>query len=107
MLLSAVAKMARGKKGDKKGVLDSSSPDDDDLVYPLHALDTTDGLKRLSCEWLYRFDNVLDADKLNDALTRLLSMGHWKKAGGRLRTRVGPRRSNRPTMGCSMLTLSE
>ncbi|PNP82180.1 hypothetical protein FNYG_04369 [Fusarium nygamai] len=35
--------------------------------------------------WTMRFDDVLNADKLHQSLSELLSIGDWKKLGGRLR----------------------
>ncbi|KAK0385862.1 hypothetical protein NLU13_7039 [Sarocladium strictum] len=58
---------------------------DSDDVYPLHMLDDTKTLRGITLTWILRFDDVLDADKLHDALVRLLDMGDWRKLGGRLR----------------------
>jgi hypothetical protein len=35
-----------------------------------------------------RFNDVLDAEKLHDALSELLEIGDWRKLGGRLRFKV-------------------
>lgn len=61
---------------------------DSDDVYPLHMLDDTKTLRGITLTWILRFDDVLDADKLHDALVRLLDMGDWRKLGGRLRLNV-------------------
>nr|POE94653.1 hypothetical protein CFP56_16890 [Quercus suber] len=57
---------------------------EDDEVYPLHPLDDTKAARTI-VSWLMRFDDVLDAGQLHDALTRLLAMGDWRKLGGRMR----------------------
>ncbi|KAJ5892908.1 transcriptional regulator sdnM [Penicillium tannophilum] len=59
--------------------MDDSSPD----VYPIHILDN---IKANHCyvDWLMRFNDVLDAEKLKTSLSRLLEIGDWKKLGGRL-----------------------
>ncbi|KAJ5125494.1 transcriptional regulator sdnM [Penicillium atrosanguineum] len=53
-------------------------------VYPLHALDDT-LLYRTLISRLMRFNDVLDADKLHEALLGLFEIGDWRKLGGRLR----------------------
>ncbi|KAF4121533.1 hypothetical protein GMORB2_1941 [Geosmithia morbida] len=72
----------------REGLLGFVDEYPDDIVYPLHTLDTTKTLKKLNVLWTYRFNDVLDADKLDASLTRLLEIGDWRKAGGRLRTRL-------------------
>jgi hypothetical protein len=56
-------------------------------IYPIHALDDVKS-NRAYVDWLMVFNDVLDAKKLNDALSRLLDIGDWKKLGGRLRFKV-------------------
>lgn len=56
-------------------------------VYPLHALDDIKP-NRMFVSWMMRFNDVLDAQLLNSALSRLLEIGDWKKLGGRLRFAV-------------------
>lgn len=56
-------------------------------IYPLHALDDIKP-NRMFVNWLMRFNDVLDAKRLKDALSRLLEIGDWKKLGGRLRCSV-------------------
>lgn len=59
-----------------------------DEVYPLHMLDDTPTLRGIVVTWTLRFDDVLDADALHVALSRLLDIGDWRKLGGRLRLDV-------------------
>ncbi|CAI7607147.1 unnamed protein product [Penicillium manginii] len=53
-------------------------------VYPLHSLDDSK-VNHCFVNWMMRFNDVLDAEKLNEALSTLLRRGDWKKLGGRLR----------------------
>ncbi|KAG5921108.1 hypothetical protein E4U61_007112 [Claviceps capensis] len=52
--------------------------------YPVHLMDGSK-LNHKVLGWTMRFDDVLDAEMLRSALTRLLGMGDWRKLGGRLR----------------------
>lgn len=61
---------------------------DTDDVFPLHFLDDI-GINRIVVNWLVHFNDALDAQKLHDSLLRLLQIGDWKRAGGRLRQRNG------------------
>ncbi|KAI2476242.1 hypothetical protein Ptr902_12318 [Pyrenophora tritici-repentis] len=58
---------------------------ENDIVYPVHALDDTKTFRGALLTWSICFNDVLDADKLQQSLTKLLSIGDWKKIGGRLR----------------------
>lgn len=51
----------------------------------MHFLDDTSVNRSVIMAWTLRFSDVLDADKLHHALTRLLEIGDWRKLGGRLR----------------------
>ncbi|QIW96738.1 hypothetical protein AMS68_002256 [Peltaster fructicola] len=57
-----------------------------DYVYPLHFLDDLK-LNRMPVHWLLHFNDILDAQKLREALTKLLGIGDWRKLGGRLRSK--------------------
>lgn len=59
----------------------------EDEVYPLHCIDQSGNL-RWMISWVHRFNDVLDAEKLQTSLTQLLKTGSWKKLGGRLRLKV-------------------
>jgi hypothetical protein len=63
-------------------------PYDNDIIYPVHALDDTKIFRNLLITWTLRFNDVLDAGKLRSSLARLLEIGDWKKIGGRLRLKV-------------------
>ncbi|KAJ5368014.1 uncharacterized protein N7496_007774 [Penicillium cataractarum] len=58
--------------------------DGQEEVYPLHKLDDIKSFRN-NVIWMMRFNDVLDAEKLADSLSRLLEIGDWKKLGGRLR----------------------
>jgi hypothetical protein len=59
-----------------------------DEIHPVHMLDDTKTLRGIIVTWTLRFNDVLDADKLNSSLSRLLEIGDWRKLGGRLRLNV-------------------
>lgn len=59
----------------------------EDEIYPLHSLDDTKS-NRQFVSWLLRFNDVLNAEVLHDALCRLLGQTTWRKLGGRLKQRV-------------------
>ncbi|OTA01454.1 hypothetical protein A9Z42_0017680 [Trichoderma parareesei] len=58
-----------------------------DEVVPLHLFDDTSTLRGFTLMWTFKFDQVLDADKLGDSLSQLFHMEGWRKLGGRLRLR--------------------
>ncbi|PTB44799.1 uncharacterized protein TrAFT101_000270 [Trichoderma asperellum] len=58
-----------------------------DEVVPVHLFDDTATLRRYTLMWTFRFDDVLDADKLGNALSELFQMEGWRKLGGRIRRR--------------------
>lgn len=59
-----------------------------DEVLPMYDFDARPQVRNIIIGWTLRFDDILDADKLNIALSRLLEIGDWRKLGGRLRERV-------------------
>ncbi|KAL7918440.1 hypothetical protein ACQKWADRAFT_304046 [Trichoderma austrokoningii] len=58
-----------------------------DEIAPVHLFDDTDTLRGVTMVWTFRFDEVLDADRLGGSLSELLRMEGWRKLGGRLRRR--------------------
>ncbi|RMY70170.1 hypothetical protein D0862_14782 [Hortaea werneckii] len=56
-----------------------------DEVIPLHYLDDQFYTRALVLHFFSRFDDVLDPEKLRQALDRLLHIGGWRKLGARLR----------------------
>ncbi|RYP73398.1 hypothetical protein DL771_003666 [Monosporascus sp. 5C6A] len=56
-----------------------------DEVVPVHLFDDTSTLRGVIMVWTFRFEEVLDPEKLNDALSQLLQMEGWRKLGGRYR----------------------
>ncbi|KAI1419591.1 hypothetical protein F5Y12DRAFT_777224 [Xylaria sp. FL1777] len=59
--------------------------EDQDEVYPVHSIDQATIVRTSICSYTFRYDVVLDAQKLHDSLALLLSSGDWRKLGGRLR----------------------
>lgn len=59
-----------------------------DEVAPVHLFDDTATLRGITMMWTFKFDEVLDADKLGHSLSELFQMEGWRKLGGRLRRRV-------------------
>jgi hypothetical protein len=56
-------------------------------IFPLHQLDQLEA-NRFSVGWVLMFNDVLDAERLHEALGRLMTIGDWKKLGGRLKRSV-------------------
>lgn len=67
---------------------DTPDPYADDEVYPVHVLDDTKIFRSILITWTLCFNDVLDADKLESSLAKLLKTGDWRKLGGRLRLKV-------------------
>jgi hypothetical protein len=61
---------------------------ENDHVYPVHTLDDTPTMRSILITWTICFNDVLDADKLQQSLSSLLNIGDWRKLGGRLRLKV-------------------
>lgn len=59
-----------------------------DHVVPIHHFDNSEVLRRLVVGWTTRFDDVLDANVLYQALEELIRRDGWCKMGGRLRLNV-------------------
>lgn len=66
----------------------------DDEVFPARFWDTNNVFQKIVMEFTYRFDDVLDAEKLRSSLERLLEIGEWRNLGARFKTNVGPVRFN-------------
>ena len=58
---------------------------DGDHIYQTHFLDNISVYEKLVFATTWYFNDVLDVDKLHDALTELLTKGDWKKLAGRFR----------------------
>ncbi|OGM49454.1 hypothetical protein ABOM_001646 [Aspergillus bombycis] len=56
-----------------------------DRIVPLRYWDDLHYLRSLSHDFTFRFDDVLDASKLEGALDRLMEIGDWGQLGARLR----------------------
>lgn len=60
----------------------------DVIIYPIHTLDNAREYRKLFMSYIFRFNSVLDGQKLADALSKLLETNDWKKLGGRLHVNV-------------------
>ncbi|KAI8633244.1 hypothetical protein F5Y19DRAFT_294609 [Xylariaceae sp. FL1651] len=58
-----------------------------DEVVPVHLFDDTSTLRRVIMVWMFRFEEVLEPEKLKDALSQLFQREGWRKLGGRYRRR--------------------
>ncbi|CVK96765.1 uncharacterized protein FMAN_11094 [Fusarium mangiferae] len=56
-----------------------------DEVLPMHPFDDTPFMRKCPMLWTIRFDEILDADILNEALSKLFEMDGWRRLGGRIR----------------------
>jgi hypothetical protein len=56
-----------------------------DTIIPFHDYDDTDTTNGLSFDFTFRFDDLLDDERLRVALSRLLELGDWRKLGARIR----------------------
>jgi hypothetical protein len=54
----------------------------------MHAFDDTPFMRKCPLLWTIRFDEILDADMLNEALSKLFEMDGWRRLGGRIRLNV-------------------
>ncbi len=59
-----------------------------DTVIPMHFFDDNWVNRSILLDFTLRFDDVLNPEKLRNALVRLMELGHWKKLGARLRQNV-------------------
>jgi hypothetical protein len=63
---------------------------DEHDVVPFRFWDEQDSMQRLVMEFTYRFDDVLDVQKLKSSLERLLEIGEWRGLGARLKKNASP-----------------
>nr|POE77759.1 hypothetical protein CFP56_09402 [Quercus suber] len=59
-----------------------------DTIYPMHYFDDQFVGRALVLHFTYRFDDVLDAEKIRLALVRLMELPGWSKMGARIRKNV-------------------
>ncbi|GAB1192528.1 hypothetical protein APSETT444_001720 [Aspergillus pseudonomiae] len=76
-----------GAKGNGDLINELKHPVNEPDMYPVH---TVDHIKECQTfvAMIMLFNDVLDADMLNDSLSRLLEIGDWRKLGGRLKRGV-------------------
>ncbi|CAH0051352.1 unnamed protein product [Clonostachys solani] len=58
---------------------------DTDEIFPLYFLDNLQAGRVLVLSETFKFNDVLDPEKLHDGLKKLIQLGDWRKLGGRLR----------------------
>ncbi|KKA21157.1 LysR family regulatory protein [Rasamsonia emersonii CBS 393.64] len=56
-----------------------------DTIIPCHYWDAQPIMRAYCMDLTFRFDDVLDTDKMRAALARLLEIGDWRKLGARIR----------------------
>lgn len=59
-----------------------------DTVVPVPFMDDQQYGRTLCVHFTYQFNDVLDAEKLQRSLQRLLEIGEWRKLGARVRLNV-------------------
>lgn len=59
-----------------------------DEVIPVHLFDDSAAARGIVIVSTYKFDEVLDSDKLYRSLSQLFQMPGWRRFGGRFRYRV-------------------
>ncbi|KAI0410410.1 hypothetical protein F5X98DRAFT_368818 [Xylaria grammica] len=70
----------------KDGFYNEACPSDQlDDIYPVHFIDQAAILRSSLVSYTFRYDRVLDAQKLLGSLAKLIDSGDWRKLGGRLR----------------------
>ena len=62
-----------------------------DAISPLHYLNNQQLFRHLVPVLMLRFDDVLHAEKLHEALDKLLEIRGWGEFGARMRRTVSPR----------------
>ncbi|KAL3483009.1 hypothetical protein BJX62DRAFT_245320 [Aspergillus germanicus] len=62
-----------------------SFDEEGDDCYPIQFIDQAGIIKDSIITYTFRYNSVLDPEKLHGALVRLLGEGDWRKLGGRLR----------------------
>lgn len=61
-----------------------------DEVIPVHLFDDSAAARGIVLVWTFRFEDVLDPEKLNDSLSALFQKEGWRRFSGRFRYRVSP-----------------
>ncbi|KAF4341518.1 hypothetical protein FBEOM_4563 [Fusarium beomiforme] len=72
------------KKEEQRALPDIVKSDD---IIPVHLFDDTAAARGIVLVWTFRFGEILNPQKLNDALSELFQMDGWRRLGGRFRQR--------------------
>jgi hypothetical protein len=59
-----------------------------DIIVPVRFFDDTHTLRSIVMAWMFRIDEILAPDKLEAAISQLLTIPSWRHLGGRLRLNV-------------------
>lgn len=59
-----------------------------DDVIPVHLFDDSTAARGIVLVWTFRFEDVMNPQKLCDALSELFGMSGWRRLGGRFRMKV-------------------
>jgi hypothetical protein len=59
-----------------------------DNVIPVHLFDDSAAARGIVLVWTFRFEDILNPQKLRDALSELLGMDGWRRLSGRFRMQV-------------------
>lgn len=62
--------------------------DETDIIFPIHFVDQAGIIRASIINYTFRFNDVLEPEKLHDSLVKLLRIEGWRKLGGRLRKDV-------------------
>ncbi|KAF9776788.1 hypothetical protein IL306_004984 [Fusarium sp. DS 682] len=87
------------KKDEQRALPDIVESDD---IIPVHLFDDTATARGIVLVWTFRFEEILNPQKLNDALSELFQMDGWRRLGGRFRQRVCFQRSKNVSLLTSM-----
>jgi len=61
---------------------------DHDEVVPFRFWDEQETMRKIVMEFTYRFDDILDVQKLKSSLEKLLEIGEWRGLGARFKKSV-------------------
>jgi hypothetical protein len=59
-----------------------------DDVIPVHLFDDSAAARGIVLVWTFRFEDILNPQKLHDALSELFGMDGWRRLSGRFRMQV-------------------
>jgi hypothetical protein len=72
---------------DKEQPLMPDTVKSDDVI-PVHLFDDSAAARGIVLVWTFRFEDILNPQKLRDSLSELFGMDGWKRLSGRFRMQV-------------------